>query len=130
MRRFIQLITTLVLLGPLAATSARADVLREAFLNMSLDSRRAVQGELARADLFLAPTDGQWSSWTDRALRRGADMVTQVTLGDVHPNLYRRDGVQLYLAALESGKLARLLHQQEPEQKETDNGLFGFLKGY
>lgn len=116
---------TLTGVSLLGAPAARADSLREAFLDLSTDSRRAVQAELARAELYMAPADGYWSSSTDRALRRGADKVTQVTRGRVHPNLNRPEGVQLYLTALESGRLSSLLYPV----KDDDNGLFNFLKG-
>mgnify|MGYP001175605773 CR=1 FL=1 len=125
MRPFIRSATALALAAAclFGAPAARADALRDAFLGLSSDSRRAVQTELARAELYLAPTDGQWSSSTDRALRRGADKVTQVTRGAIHPNLSRPQGIQLYLSALESGKLADLLYPKPT----TENGLFRYF---
>lgn len=119
----------LLLAGVLAVPAASADTLREGFLSLPRESRSAVQSELARAELFLAPADGTWSSWTDRALRRGADRVAQVTGGEVHPDLYDPDGVTTYLSALESGMLSKLLAPASPEEP-PDNGLFDFLNQY
>ena len=113
---------TLCLAGALALP-ARADALKNAFLELPAAERVAVQAELARADLYLARTDGRWSSTTERALQRGADRLAQVSRNRVHPVLHRSEGARSYLDALKTGAYAALLVADEATEG------WGFLSG-
>jgi len=123
MTRPLTLIVAALILGVGFADMARADALKEAFLELPATDRVAIQTLLARADLYLAPPDGRWSRSTERALHRGADKLTQLSRDRVHPVLHRPEGAHSFLAALQTGEYATLLITGK-----TSDG-WGFLGG-
>jgi len=89
---------------------AQADVLGEAFRALPEPQRIAVQRELARADLFLAKTDGHWNAATERALLRGVETVALKSHGDVHPRIGSFEEAQLYMRSITDGSFSKLLY--------------------
>lgn len=93
-----------------APAAAQADVLGEAFRALPERQRIAVQRELARADLFLARTDGHWNAATERALLRGVETVALKSHGDVQPRIGSPEEARLYMQAITDGSFSELLY--------------------
>lgn len=97
-------------LGLMVATTTRAEGLDESFLSLPEDNRIAVQQELARAELFLAPVDGRWSGATERALLRSVETIALKSNDRLHPDLSSPAQTAQFLTELGDGTYARLLY--------------------
>ena len=97
-------------LGLLAPPFAHALGLSASFQSLPEERRIAVQKELARADLLLAPVDGRWSGSTERALRRAVETIAMKSNDRLHPDISSPAQAAQFLAALGDGTYARLLY--------------------
>lgn len=97
-------------LAMVLAAPAQADVLGEAFRSLSERQRIAVQRELARADLYLAETDGHWNAATERALLRGVETVALKSHGDVQPRIGSPEEARRYMQSITDGSFSQLLY--------------------
>lgn len=112
------MLCALLALLPALPTAARADGLRDAFTALSEPDRKAVQRELARAELYLAEVDGSWSAATERALRRGVDTVALKTRNEVHPRIASIEEADDYIDGLRRGKYSKLLYERRSLWRE------------
>lgn len=93
-----------------ATPVAQAGTLGDTFATLPAPTRVAVQRELARADLYLAEPDGNWSMATERALLRSVDAIKQKSNDRLKPKLVTEAAVTKYLEALGDGTYSRLLY--------------------
>ena len=107
-RRLAGLVVAFALLG--LAQGAQAESLGQTFRALPQAQRVAVQRELARADLFLAETDGDWSAATERALLRSVETLAQKTGDRLHPRLSDPGTARGYLTRLGAGSYSQLLY--------------------
>lgn len=101
------------LAAPLAvglAPGLQAETLQQTFTALPVKARMALQRELARADLYLAETNGDWSAATERALLRSAEDIAMKTGDRIHPKLTNAQDAQRYMTRLAEGNYSRLLY--------------------
>lgn len=114
MRRLLSRVFLVACLAaPLVAGLApglRAETLQQTFTALPVKARVALQRELARADLFLAESNGDWNAATERALLRSAEDIAMKTGDRVHPKLTNAQEAQRYMTRLAEGSYSRLLY--------------------
>ncbi len=110
LRRCFALVLAGLVLGPFTPPAAQALGLSASFQSLPEERRIAVQKELARADLFLAPVDGRWSGSTERALRRAVETIALKSNERLHPDISSPAQAAQFLTALGDGTYARLLY--------------------
>lgn len=110
MRRLFVTVTLAAGLAGLSAAGLRAETLQQTFTALPVKARVALQRELARADLFLAETNGDWSAATERALLRSAEDIAMKTGDRIHPKLTNAQEANRYMTRLAEGSYSRLLY--------------------
>ena len=109
-RRFLAPVLACLAFGLPIIPPAHGQVLGASYQSMPEERRIAVQKELARADLFLAPVDGRWSGSTERALRRAVETIAMKSNDRLHPDISSPAQAAQFLDALGDGTYARLLY--------------------
>lgn len=104
------LCAVLFCLGLFGTAGARADVLASSYNALPVEKRIAVQRELKRADLYLAETDGRWTSATERALRRSVETIALMSQDRLHPDLRNSVETVRYLVDLGEGTYSPVLY--------------------
>ena len=92
-------------------SAALAGDLGAAFHALPVDTRVAVQAELAAADLYLADPDGDWSAATERAVLRSVEAISLNSGARVRPQLTSTPAMQSYLQALAEGSYSSYLRR-------------------
>jgi len=95
--------------GALFGSAAAAGDLGAAFHALPIDTRVAIQSELAEVDLYLADPDGDWSAATERAVLRSVETIALNSGDRVHPKLKTTQSMQIYLEALAEGSYSTYL---------------------
>ena len=92
-------------------TAALAGDLGAAFHALPVDTRVAVQAELAAVDLYLADPDGDWSAATERAVLRSVDTIALNSGSRIRPKLSSTPAMKSYLEALAEGSYSAYLRR-------------------
>ena len=105
------LLAALCLPGLPFGSAAFAGDLGAAFHALPVDTRVAVQAELAEVDLYLADPDGDWSAATERAVLRSVEAIALNSGARVRPQLTSTPAMQSYLEALAEGSYSSYLRR-------------------